>query len=43
MLQPGITVNTSPTQFDAITQVRMELFDGERFKTFGPVLSSTVS
>ncbi|HZB94023.1 MAG TPA: ABC transporter substrate-binding protein [Stellaceae bacterium] len=43
MLQPGIMVNTSPTQFDAITQVRMERFDGERFKTFGPVLSSTVS
>jgi branched-chain amino acid transport system substrate-binding protein len=43
MLQPGITVNTSPTNFDAIRQVRMERFDGKRFKTFGPVLSSTVS
>jgi branched-chain amino acid transport system substrate-binding protein len=42
MLQPGITVNTSPTQFDAITQVRMERFDGARFRTFGPVLSGTV-
>ncbi len=43
MLQPGITVNTSPTQFDAITQVRMERFDGERFRTFGPVLGSVAS
>jgi branched-chain amino acid transport system substrate-binding protein len=43
MLQPGITVNTSPTQFDAITQVRLERFDGERFETFGPVLGSAAS
>ena len=43
MLHPGITVNTSPNNFDAIRQVRMERFDGERFRTFGPVLSSTVS
>jgi branched-chain amino acid transport system substrate-binding protein len=42
MLQPGITVNTSPTEFDAITQVRMERFDGERFQTFGPVLTSAI-
>jgi branched-chain amino acid transport system substrate-binding protein len=42
MLQPGITVNTSPTEFDAITQVRMEEFDGERFQTFGPVLTSVI-
>jgi ABC-type branched-subunit amino acid transport system substrate-binding protein len=43
MLQPGITVNTSPTQFDAITQVRMERFNGERFIGFGPVLTGAVS
>ncbi len=43
MLQPGITVNTSPTNFDAITQVRMERFDGERFNSFGPVISGNVS
>ena len=42
MLQPGVTVNTSPTKFDAITQVRMEQFDGERFKTFGPLLSGAI-
>jgi ABC-type branched-subunit amino acid transport system substrate-binding protein len=42
MLQPGIKVNTSPTQFDAITQVRMERFDGQRFIGFGPVMSSEI-
>jgi branched-chain amino acid transport system substrate-binding protein len=42
MLQPGITVNTSPTNFDAITQVRMERFDGQRFRTFGPVMSGAI-
>ncbi len=42
MLQPGITVNTSPTDFDAITQVRMEQFDGTRFRGYGPVLSGVV-
>ena len=42
MLQPGITINTSPTEFVAITQVRMERFDGQRFQTFGPVLSAAI-
>ncbi|HTV89190.1 MAG TPA: ABC transporter substrate-binding protein [Stellaceae bacterium] len=42
MLQPGITVNTSPTNFDAINQVRMERFDGERFEGFGPVLTPQI-
>ncbi len=38
MLQPGITCNTSPTDFDPINQVRMERFDGHVFRSFGPVL-----
>ena len=42
MLQPGITINASPTEFVAITQVRMEGFDGERFQTFGHVLSAAI-
>ena len=42
MLQPGIAVNTSPTDFVAIKQVRMEEFDGERFRTFGPVLTAAI-
>ena len=40
MLQPGITVNTSPTNFRALKQVRMERFDGQRFQTFGEVLTA---
>jgi branched-chain amino acid transport system substrate-binding protein len=43
MLQPGIKVNTSSTDFVAIKQVRMEEFDGERFRTFGPVLTGAIS
>ncbi len=42
MLQAGITVNTSPTDFAPIKQVRMEEFDGERFRTFGPVLTAAI-
>jgi branched-chain amino acid transport system substrate-binding protein len=42
MSQPGITINTSPTDFAPIKQVRMEQFDGERFRTLGPVLTATM-
>jgi branched-chain amino acid transport system substrate-binding protein len=38
MLLPGITINTSPTDFAPIKEVRMERFDGERYQFFGPVL-----
>jgi branched-chain amino acid transport system substrate-binding protein len=43
MLQPGITLNTSPTDFAPIKQVRMERFDGQRFRGFGPILTGAVS
>jgi branched-chain amino acid transport system substrate-binding protein len=42
MLQPGITINTGPNDFDAIKDVRMERFDGQRFRSFGPVLTGAV-
>jgi branched-chain amino acid transport system substrate-binding protein len=42
MLLPGITINTSPTDFAPIKQVQMERFDGERFRPFGPVLTSAL-
>jgi branched-chain amino acid transport system substrate-binding protein len=42
MLLPGITVNTSPTNFGPIRQSQMRRFDGERYIPFGPVLSGTV-
>jgi len=42
MLLPGITVNTSPTDFAPIKQMRMERFTGERFELFGPVMTAEV-
>jgi branched-chain amino acid transport system substrate-binding protein len=42
MLLPGITINTSPTDFAPIKQVQMKRFDGERFIPFGPILGGTV-
>ena len=38
MLLPGITINTSPTDFAPIKQVQMARFDGERWQLFGPML-----
>ena len=38
MLLPGITINTSPTDFAPINQIRMARFDGERWLLFGPVI-----
>ena len=38
MLLPGITINTSPTNFAPIRQAQMRRFDGERYVPFGPVL-----
>jgi branched-chain amino acid transport system substrate-binding protein len=42
MLLPGITINTSPTDFAPIKQVQMGRFDGERWQLFGPVLTGAV-
>ena len=42
MLLPGITVNTSPTDFAPIKQVQMRRFDGERYVPFGPVLTGAI-
>jgi branched-chain amino acid transport system substrate-binding protein len=43
MLLPGITVNTSPTDFFPVKQMQMGRFNGERWELFGPVLSGEVS
>jgi branched-chain amino acid transport system substrate-binding protein len=40
MLLPGITINTSPTDFAPIKQMQMQRFDGERWNLFGPIISS---
>ena len=42
MLLPGITINTSATDFFPIEQMRMMRFGGERWELFGPVLSGDV-
>jgi branched-chain amino acid transport system substrate-binding protein len=39
MLLPGITINTSPTDFAPLKQMQMEKFNGERWELFGPVLT----
>jgi branched-chain amino acid transport system substrate-binding protein len=42
MLLPGITINTSPTDFYPLQQMQMIKFDGERWQRFGPVMSGQV-
>jgi ABC-type branched-subunit amino acid transport system substrate-binding protein len=42
MLLPGITINTSPTDFAPVKQVQMARFNGERWVLFGPIISSAV-
>jgi len=42
MLLPGITINTSPTDFAPVKQVQMARFDGQRWQLFGPVLTGAV-
>jgi ABC-type branched-subunit amino acid transport system substrate-binding protein len=42
MLLPGITINTSPTDFAPVKQVQMGRFDGARWQLFGPLLTGAV-
>ena len=39
MLLPGITINTSATDFYPIEQMQMQKFNGERWELFGPIIS----
>jgi branched-chain amino acid transport system substrate-binding protein len=39
MLIPGITLNTTPTDYDAIKQMRLKQFDGTRWVPLGGLLS----
>ncbi len=38
-LLPGIKINTSPTNFDPITQLQMMRFKGEKWELFGDIIS----
>jgi branched-chain amino acid transport system substrate-binding protein len=42
MLLPGITINTSATDFYPIEQMQMQRFTGERWELFGPIMSGDV-
>jgi len=42
-LLPGITINTSATDFAPIKQLKMERFKGETWELFGDVISSELS
>jgi len=42
ILLPGITIDTSPSDFAPIKQMRLRRFDGEKWETFGPVFSGEI-
>jgi branched-chain amino acid transport system substrate-binding protein len=42
MLLPGITVNTSPTDFAPIKQLQMTRFTGERCERFGAIINGAL-
>ena len=41
-LLPGITMNTSPTDFAPIKQLQFRRFKGDRWELFGPVLNDEI-
>jgi branched-chain amino acid transport system substrate-binding protein len=43
MLLPRIDINTSPTDYQPIEEMRLQRFNGERFELFGDVHSSRVN
>src|SRR6266700_2325506 len=42
VLLPGITINTSPTDFAPISQLQLQRFKGEKWELFGDVVSGDV-
>jgi branched-chain amino acid transport system substrate-binding protein len=43
MLLPGITLNTTPTDFQPLKQLRMAKFNGQTWKIFGDVMQVSSS
>ncbi|MGA7862992.1 MAG: hypothetical protein WCA23_03165, partial [Stellaceae bacterium] len=39
MLIPGITLNTTPTDYNAMKQMRLKRFDGTRWVPLGGIIS----
>jgi branched-chain amino acid transport system substrate-binding protein len=42
VLLPGITINTSPTDFAPISQLQLMRFKGEKWELFGDIISGDV-
>ena len=40
LLLPGISINTTPTDYRIFKQVQMARFDGERWVLFGPIINA---
>ena len=38
MLLPGITINTSPTDYYPLEQLQLERFDGQNWELYGPIM-----
>jgi len=43
VLLPGVTINTSPTDFAPISQLQLMRFKGERWELFGDIISGDVA
>ncbi len=41
LLLPGIRLNTSPTDFAPIKQMRLARFDGKAWRLFGPLIGTS--
>jgi branched-chain amino acid transport system substrate-binding protein len=42
-LLPGITINTSPTDYAPIEQLQMMRFKGEKWELFGDIMDDALS
>ena len=43
VLLPGISINTSPTDFAPISQLQMMRFKGDKWELFGEIISGDVA
>ena len=43
MLLPGITINTSATDFAPVSQLQLMRFKGEKWELFGEIISGDVA
>jgi branched-chain amino acid transport system substrate-binding protein len=43
MMLPGVKINTSPTDFFPIEQMRMARFNGTNWELFGEIISGEIN